>query len=100
MLTVLLATLVVASLTPAQRSLRGRIGAAEALARHGGHALTAHAREVGPASAAYWERQVDPEGVLAPADRAARAAAAKRAHFLRLAFMSARARSRTSNGAS
>jgi hypothetical protein len=35
---------------------------------------------------------VDPEGVLDPHERAVRAEAARRAHFLRLAFLSAKAR--------
>ena len=39
-----------------------------------------------------FDRQVDPAGTLAPADRARRAESAKRAYFLGLALKSARAR--------
>ncbi len=39
-----------------------------------------------------WEREVDPEGVLTPEDRARRAEHAKQAYFLRLALRSAQAR--------
>lgn len=41
-----------------------------------------------------FEREVDPDGTLAPAERARRAEHAKRAHFTRLALASSRARSR------
>ncbi len=43
---------------------------------------------------ARFEREVDPEGVLPPKERARRAEAAKRAHFSRLAYKSAQARAR------
>lgn len=46
------------------------------------------------AFAARFEREVDPLGVLAPAERALRAEAAMRAHMLRLAERSADARAR------
>lgn len=39
-----------------------------------------------------FERQVDPEGVLDPLDRARRAAHARKAYFARLALKSAQAR--------
>ena len=39
-------------------------------------------------------RDVDPDGVLDPAERALRAEAARRAHFLRMAMKSAKARRR------
>ncbi|WP_245612650.1 hypothetical protein [Actinotalea ferrariae] len=41
---------------------------------------------------AKFERQVDPEGTLAPDERARRAEHARKAHFARLALKSARAR--------
>ena len=41
---------------------------------------------------ARFEREVDPDGLLDPAERARRAEAAKRAHMSRLALASARAR--------
>lgn len=37
-------------------------------------------------------REVDPDGTLAPAERARRAEAARKAYFTRLAYLSARAR--------
>ncbi|MCB1006990.1 MAG: hypothetical protein KDB35_22595 [Acidimicrobiales bacterium] len=39
-----------------------------------------------------FEREVDPDGVLAPAERARRAHHARKAYFTRLAFKSAQAR--------
>lgn len=41
-----------------------------------------------------WERQVDPDGVLTPDERARRAEHAKKAHFQRMALKSAQARRR------
>jgi hypothetical protein len=41
-----------------------------------------------------FEREVDPEGILAPDERARRAAAARKAYFARLALKSAKARRR------
>lgn len=72
------------TLTPAQR---GRLGA-----------LTIHAQgktNTGPARAAFdarFEREVDPEGLLTPTERAKRADHARRLHFTRLAAASAKAR--------
>ncbi len=68
-------------MTPAERSMRSRIGA-----------LTAHARgstNTGPARAAFlsrFELQVDPDGVLEPAERARRAEFARKAYFTSLAL--------------
>lgn len=52
-------------------------------------ARTAPARA---ASAGRFEQQVDPEGLLDPADRARRAAHARRAHFLRMQLLSVESR--------
>jgi hypothetical protein len=41
-----------------------------------------------------FERQVDPDGVLAPAERARRAEHARKAHFKRMALKSAHVRRR------
>jgi len=41
---------------------------------------------------AKFEREVDPDGVLSPAERSKRAANARTAHFTRLALASARSR--------
>jgi hypothetical protein len=75
------------ALTPAQRTLRARIGAE-----------TMHAQgktNTGPARRAFhdrFEREVDPDGILSPEERAKRADHARRAHMSRLALASARAR--------
>jgi hypothetical protein len=41
---------------------------------------------------AYWEDKVDPTRSLPPAERQRRADAAKKAHFSRLAYLSAKSR--------
>lgn len=70
-----------------QRQLYGRMGA-----------LSVHARgktNTAPARAAFdarFEREVDPDGVLTPVERAKRANHARRLHFTRLAAASAKAR--------
>jgi hypothetical protein len=43
-----------------------------------------------------FERQVDPDGVLSPEERARRAGHARKAYFTRLALRSAQARRRSS----
>lgn len=79
-------------LTPEQRSLRAKIASHESWARTADpSARTAPARK---AFADRFEREVDPDGVLAPDDRARRAEHARRAYFGRLALASARARHR------
>lgn len=70
-------------------SLRGRLGAFVMHSRHDPRATTARARE---AFLDRFEREVDPEGVLPPAERARRAKAARKAYFTRLAMTSAKAR--------
>jgi hypothetical protein len=47
---------------------------------------------------AKFEREVDPDGVLSPQERARRAANAKKAHMQRLAIKSAQARRLKSTG--
>lgn len=77
-------------LTCVDRSLIGRIGAAERWARTTDRrAATAPARA---ALASKWEREVDPEGRLDPDERAYRASQAQRAHMQRLALKSAQVR--------
>lgn len=83
------------NLTAAERSARARLAA---LTLHAGvadpTAYTAPARAAGPGALSYWERVVDPDGTLDDASRARRAEFAKRAHYQRLAYKSARARRR------
>lgn len=71
------------SLTSSQRTQRARLAALSRWAQQDGSKGTAPARE---AFLARFEREVDPEGRLAPAERTRRAEAAKRAHFQRMAF--------------
>ena len=78
------------ALTPAQRSLRAKIAAHASWARTSDRASrTAAARQ---AATDRFERQVDPDGVLPPDERARRADSARRAHMLSLAAKSAAAR--------
>lgn len=74
------------------RSLAGRIAAAERWANEPDRvAATASARKT---FLERFERQVDPDGTLNPAERAKRAEHARRAYFLRLAKLSAESRRR------
>lgn len=77
------------TLTPAQRTLRAR-AAAYALHAQGGTNTT-------PATAANlarFEREVDPDGVLPPDERARRAAFARKAHMAALSLKASKARAR------
>lgn len=78
------------SSTASRRALRAR------LAAHQLHAgITDPAAHTAPARAAFlgrFEREVDPDGVLEPRERARRAEHARKAYFLRLALASAHAR--------
>lgn len=69
---------------PVDRSQISRIAALDRWALHctDRQAATAPARQ---AFADRWDRLVDPDGTLPPAERAARAEAAKSAHFRRMA---------------
>jgi hypothetical protein len=78
-----------ANLTPAERSLRSRIGAYTLHATHDPRQTTKPARD---AFLARFERQVDPGSDLPEAERQRRAEAAKKAYFSRLALKSAQAR--------
>ena len=76
-------------LTPAERSLRGRMGAYVVHARYDPRQTTA------PARAAFLTRfldEVDPDRVLPEPERLRRAAAARKAYFTRLAFLASRRR--------
>ena len=78
--------------TPQQRALRAR------LAAHALHAKVADpAAHTAPARRAFmdrFEREVDPDGILPPEQRARMAEHAKKAFFTRLAMASAKARSK------
>ncbi len=82
--------------TPEQLSLAARIGA------HALHAKIADpSAHTAPARRAFldrFEREVDPDGVLSPTERARRAEHARKAYFTRLALKSAKARRKASPG--
>lgn len=81
-----------ANLSPEMRSLRASIASHTSWAQTNDRAArTAPARR---AAMDRFEREVDPEGVLTPAERAKRAENARRAHFQRMAYKSAKARQR------
>ncbi len=76
-------------MTPGERRLRARIGAFALHATHDPNETTRAARA---AWQARFEREVDPERVLPPAERARRAEAARRGYMLRLSLRAAQAR--------
>ncbi len=81
---------------PSERSLIAQIGAHESWAR-----TPDRSARTAPARAEFdrrFEREVDPDGVLEPAERARRAAHARKAYFARLALKSAQARARNGRG--
>lgn len=82
-------------LTPAERSLRARLAAHAMHARHDSRVTTAVARKT---FLERFEREVDPDGVLAPEERARRAKHAHRAFMASLALKSAKARRLRANG--
>lgn len=80
------------SATPTERRLAAQIAAHESWA-----ATPDRTARTAAGRAAFldrFERQVDPDGTLDPAERARRAEHAKRAHFQRLALRSAQSRRR------
>ncbi len=86
------------TITTTARSRAGHIGAMVTHSRHDARTTTAAARAAARAAAlARFEREVDPTGSLAPAERSRRAEYARRAYFAKLALKSARVR--RANGA-
>ncbi|MFJ9365426.1 hypothetical protein ACIRRA_13540 [Nocardia sp. NPDC101769] len=82
--------------TPNDRVLQARIAAHASWAKTDDRAArTAKARK---AMESKFEKQVDPDGVLPPDERARRAEHARKAHYTRLALKSAQARRRRSRG--
>ena len=79
------------NLSPEERTLRARMGAYRLHALYDPKETTKKARA---AFAARFDRQVDPDGVLPPAERARRADAARRAYFTELQLRSSRTRRR------
>lgn len=84
-------------LVPSESVLRAQLAAHTSWAKtENRSARTAPARA---ALDAKFEREVDPEGTLPPAERAKRAANARKAYFARLALKSAQARRARKGGA-
>lgn len=78
-------------LTPSQRSQRAR---AAALAMHAQHDSRVTSRKGRQAFIASFAEKVDPDGVLAPEERARRADLAYRAHMASLSLRSSTLRSK------
>lgn len=77
-------------LTPSERKLRAQVAAHTSWANT--EDRTARTAAGTKALLDKFERDVDPDGKLPPAERAKRAESARKAHFARLAFKSAQAR--------
>lgn len=77
-------------LSPSERKLRAQLAAHTSWA--GTSDRTARTAAGRRAFLNTFEQQVDPDGVLEPAERARRAESARKAHFTRLALRSAQAR--------
>lgn len=84
------------ALTPEQRTQRARLAA---LTRWSREDPSTNAARGQAGLLARFEREVDPNGELAPAERLRRAEAARRAHMVRLAFRSSRIRSKDQGAA-
>jgi hypothetical protein len=69
--------------------LAGRIGGYATAARHDTRTTTSKARQTFQAS---FEAKVDPDGILAPAERARRAEAARNEYYARLSAAGVKAR--------
>ena len=80
------------AMTPEQRSLRARLAAHARWANEDPKEQMKMARDKFDER---FYRQVDPDGVLPPEERARRAASARRAYFSALALKSSRARTKT-----
>lgn len=72
--------------SPESRAAAGRIGGHTTHARYGSDLIAARARR---GLFAKFEREVDPDGVLDPAERACRAEHAQKAFMQRIALKSA-----------
>lgn len=82
--------------TSEQRAQWGRIGAHVTHATHDSRAITAPARR---AFLDRFDKQVDPDGVLDPQERAKRAHHAMQAHMAKLALKAATARTQQASRA-
>jgi len=84
------------NMTPAQRVLRAKVAAHTSWAGTANRVeRTSAARQ---AANDRFAKQVDPDGVLSPEERALRAQSARRAHFSQMAMKSSKARSAKARG--
>ena len=85
-------------LTPSQRRLRGKIASETRWANtsEDERRRAAHRGQAG--LWASYERKVDPDGTLPPAERAKRAANLRRAHMAKVALASSKARAARKGG--
>ena len=82
------------SLSPAERTLRARIGGYVLQSQVDSREHMKAAQAASPGQLPYWERQVDPNEELDPVERHRRADCARRAHMASLALKSSIARRR------
>lgn len=80
------------SMSPEERSMRGRIAASSRWARASAEDRAAAGRTARRGFDARFEREVDPDGTLSVEERFRRAEHAKKAYMLRLALASSKAR--------
>ena len=86
---------------PALRALHARIAVHTSWQQTTNRtARTAPAVEAGPSRLSYWEKRVDPDGLMDEATRAKAAENARTAHYQRMAYRSAQARARRKAAAS
>ena len=78
------------ALSPSERKLRAQIAAHTSWANTEDRKARTSAGTA--ALLSKFEREVDPDGILPAAERARRAESARKAHFSRLAFLSAQSR--------
>jgi hypothetical protein len=78
------------SLSPAERTMRARLAAHTRWSQEGDRVAATASMRAG--ALARFERQVDPDGVLPPAERAIRAEHARKAHMQRLSLAAAKKR--------
>jgi hypothetical protein len=86
-------------LAESTRTTAARLGAFAQKAKYDSRELTKNARAASPGSPSYFEREVDPDGVLDPVERARRAEYARKAYFTGLALRSAKVRAARKAGA-
>lgn len=78
--------------SPGERALVARVAAHARWSRENPHDPAGPLPRARKAFDARFEREVDPDGVLTPEERARRAGHARKAYFTRLALKSAQAR--------